>query len=243
MPSEIGEFVSPLKEESGDAYPFGSDPNGKYYHFVSFASLGDTQWDGIVYEEKFTATSTLAPSGSTRYEAENLRNDKPENEGSGNRSVAWCEGVKGYGIGERINMSVRTMAIYESCEDEIRIWSVMIVNGYAKNATTWKNNSRVKILRLHVGGVHWCDLHLADVIKPQVFKFPEGSKIYPIKSGKKVSKEGKFAQPSDYDLDNWPTAPVRQTDLTFEIIEVYPGDKYDDTCITGIAIDIYAGIY
>ena len=245
-PVETGEFVRPFgEEEVEDAYTFHPDPNGKYYHFENFVTGGDSSWDAYwKYEEQFTATSTLAPSGTVRYDANNLRNDKAREMGGGDRSITWCEGVKGYGIGERIAMRVRTLALYER-PDGPCFTKVMIVNGYAKDETVWKNNTRVKILRLYVNNKHWCDLHLADVIKPQIFTFPAGLEIIPAVSGKKIAPEGIFVKPVDAKNGyNWPESPVvYQTDLTFEIIEVYPGYKFDDTCITGIALDSAGGIY
>ena len=199
-PAKIGEFARPYSDdEEGDAYMFHPDPNGKYYHFEEFVTGGDSQWDAIWrYEEKFTATSSLSPSGNTRYDAENLRNDKSRNEGGGDRSVAWCEGAKGYGIGERVSMSVITKGACSENDDEVRFWQLMIVNGYARNETTWKNNTRVKVLRLYVGDRRWCDLLLADVIKPQIFTFPDDLQIYITKYGKKIPEEGAFSKPFDY---------------------------------------------
>jgi len=220
-PSEIGEFASP-KETEG-TYGFVADPNGKYYHFPSFVSKGNSQWDVFLYEEEFTASSVLAPQGNFRYVTDNLRNDK---RWGGDRSVTWCEGVKGYGIGERINMRIKTLAKLKNNEKSLHFKALMIVNGYAKNETAWKNNSRVKILRLYVGSSHWCDLYLEDINKPQIFSFPKHLHIYPAKSGKSTSKEVESS------------STTYQTDLIFEIIEVYPGSRFDDTCITGIALDV-----
>ena len=253
-PEYIDEFARPYSQKEIDSgagdgtYNFQPDPNGKYYHYESFVGDGNSQWDAIwIYEEKFTATSTLAPSGNTRYDAENLRNDKLRDEGGGDRTVAWCEGVKGYGIGERITMSVRTKGACSENDDKVYFYSLMIVNGYAKDETTWKNNSRVKLLRLYVGDKHWCDLHLTDTIKPQLFMFYTDLGIFITQCGKKIPEKGAFSKPPDYSFTSgcWysPETPVYQTDLTFEILEVYPGDKYDDTCITGIALNSAGGIY
>jgi hypothetical protein len=106
----------------------------------------------------------------------------------------------------------------------------MVVNGYAKNQTAWKNNSRVKAMKLYVGGKHWYDLNLKDVIKPQIFNLEHI--IEPDKSGKKVATQAEGKKISTY-----------QTDLSFEIVEVYPGDKFDDTCITGITLNGYSDVY
>jgi uncharacterized protein (TIGR02145 family) len=240
-PSEIGEFASVglANPNDGDAYYFHADPNGKYYHFGSFVSDGDTQWDGLWYSEKFTATSTLAPQGKVNYSAENLQNDKAaeDRKVGGIRGTTWCEGVKGYGTGERVTMSIETRAAYN---DVVSFDALLIVNGYAKDAAAWKNNTRVKTLRLYVGGRAWCDLQLSDVMKPQIFTLPDDLHIVPAKSGKVVSK----AAASTEETNEGNRFPAYKTDLTFEIIKVYPGDKYDDTCITGIALDILtSGVY
>jgi hypothetical protein len=233
-PSEIGEFARYLtdKEEPDGAYDFANDPNGEYYHFIGFVSGGDTRWDGMYYKEEFTASSALAPQGNIRYDVANLQNNTRF---GGSRSFSWCEGVKGHGIGERVNMHITTQGFYS--DDGIGFFELMIVNGYAKNQTVWKNNSRVKILRLYVGGKYWCDLHLKDVVKPQIFRLPKHLLIEPHVSGKKA------AIPAGFEQHESIKGAVRQTDLSFEIIEVYPGDKYDDTCITGIALNGFSNVY
>jgi hypothetical protein len=205
------------------AYQFMDDPNGTYYHFISYVSDGGSESDNISHEDAFTTSSTLAPQGKVRYDAANLQNNTSF---GGDRSITWCEGVKGHGIGERVNMRITAQKFVLPHSENDAIWfsELMIVNGYAKNQTTFKNNSRAKILRLNVGGKHWADLHLKDVIKPQVFSLPL---IESNKAGKKIAE----GNPNDgiYGV-------TYQIDLSFEITEVYPGDKYEDTCITGIAL-------
>ena len=234
-PTTIDEFkrlMTPAEAEvEGGAYDYKDDPNGSYYHFWGYVSGGNTSWDGMYYEEEFGVSSVLSPQGNNSYGAENLQNNR--NYG-GDRSFTWCEGVNGHGIGERVNMRIRTQGFYS--EDGIGLFEVMIVNGYAKNQTVWKNNSRVKILRLYVGDKHWCDLHLMDIMKPQIFRFPEHLLIEPHKVGKKIEIPEEFVQ------TEWIKSVPYQTDLTFEIIEVYPGDKFEDTCITGIAINGYSNL-
>jgi hypothetical protein len=238
--SEFGAFgVDP---EEGKSW-FVRNPDGEFYHFYAYTGYGDSQWDVFqAYEERFTASSSLPPAAKIKYGADNLSNDiwRDDYHVGGLRSTAWCEGVKGYGIGEWVNMSIRTKSYYEQKNDDICFVELMIVNGYAKDAVTWKNNSRVKTLRLYVGDTHWCDLLLDDDIKPQIFQLKENDMIYPAKLGKPIPEKGAFSKPLNNDA---PEITIFQTDLKFEIIEVYPGDKYDDTCITGIAVDVYGGIY
>jgi hypothetical protein len=225
-PSEIGEFESPVDINHDDYPSFQPDPKGKHYNFWNFSTEGCSVFCAILgYEVSVNASSTLPQINNTKYEPENLLEPI--------RDAVWCEGVKGYGIGERINMSIKLKAHFEGQEDQIYFPDLMIVNGHARTDTTWKNNSRVKTLRLYVGGEPWRDLHLEDTIKPQIFSFAKGEEIYPVKSGKKISVP-------DWENENdGPNAATYQTDFSFEIIEVYPGAKYDDTCITGIVFNVY----
>ena len=233
-PSRIGEFATP--DNNGDAYAFQPNPKGKYYHFENFATDGCSVFCGIEdYEEEFSATSTLAQIKDITYGPENLHNFSEDEIKGGSRENVWCEGVKGHGIGERVNMSIKLRAPFVQQADIICFPALMIVNGHAKNETTWKNNSRVKTLRLYVGGEPWCDLKLKDTIKPQIFEFGDDERIYPAKSGRKID----IWTPTNYD------GPflTYQTDFGFEIVEVYPGAKYDDTCITGISFDIFFQVH
>ena len=246
-PVRIGEFAASDENSDDGTYPYRPDPKGKYYHFYDFMMGGDSQWDVFLYyEEQFTATSTLPPIKGITYGPENLLNGVVwgERRDGGNREDVWCEGVKGYGFGERVNMRVITKAWYDN-DDNIYFTDLMIVNGHAKNETTWKNNSRVKTLRLYAGGEPWCDLQLKDTIKPQIFALGENLRIYPAKSGKAIPEHGALAEYIRNLNPNIeiPKTPTYQTDLSFEIVEVYRGAKYDDTCITGIALNVYGGLY
>ena len=237
------EFLRPAKESEEEyfgTFPYTHSSNGQFYHFDATVSEVLRGWGGLFVDEvKYTATSSLAPSGNISYDAQNLDYvDVYDDAGGGrlgNRKTAWCEGVEGYGIGESVTMSIITQTGEIEKDRAYKYGPLMIVNGYAKDAVTWKDNSRVKTLRLYVGNTYWCDLHIADIIEPQIFRFPSYMAIYPAKHGKEIPAKGKFE-------DHIEGMPIYQTDLRFEIIEVYPGDKYDDTCITGISISLYGGI-
>ncbi|MCL2183737.1 MAG: hypothetical protein FWB85_09745 [Chitinispirillia bacterium] len=230
-PSAIVDYGSHMPSSS----PFSSDG---FFHFSGYVGIfreENSQWHFGQYKEEFSSSSALPPSKSITYYASNLRNE--DYRAGGTRGAAWCEGVKGYGIGERVDMQVSTLANTAKSEDAMYFKSLMIVNGYTKNETTWRNNTRVKTLRLYVGGKHWCDLQLNDVIKPQVFNLPENLRIYPKKSGQRIPIDGNFTR-----IANSAGRHGYQLDLSFEILEVYPGAKFDDTCITGIALDIFGGV-
>ena len=81
-----------------------------------------------------------------------------------------------------------------------------IVNGYAKNEKLFKANSRVKKLKLTIDGTKEYILELEDTMNPQLFDI-------------------EYEQEPDFDKLN----AVR---AEFEILEVYKGEKYEDTVIT-----------
>jgi hypothetical protein len=81
-----------------------------------------------------------------------------------------------------------------------------IINGYTKTPATWINNTRVKTFRVwHNSEPVFC-IELLDTDRPQTVSFIQGHTIY--------------LDPGDI--------------VYLEIIDIYPGDKYEDTAITEI---------
>ena len=115
--------------------------------------------------------------------------------------TAWVEGKKDEGIGEHLE--------YYFKNDSPRITEIIISNGYMKSEETWKNNNRVKKLKLYVNGVPLGVLNLKDSRTDQYFS---------------VGTLGHNKNGTDLILK-------------FEILEVYKGSKYNDTAITEIYFD------
>ena len=115
--------------------------------------------------------------------------------------TAWVEGKKDEGIGEYLE--------YYFKNDSPRITEIIISNGYMKSEETWKNNNRVKKLKLYVNGVPFGILNLKDSRTDQYFE---------------VGTLGHNKNGTDLILK-------------FEILEVYKGSKYNDTEITEIYFD------
>ncbi|NMH26631.1 NADase-type glycan-binding domain-containing protein [Flavobacterium silvaticum] len=122
---------------------------------------------------------------------------------------AWIEGVKGYGIGEFV--------VYHFPPENPRITEIIVVNGYVKSAKLWKENSRVKKLKMYVDDNVFAVLNLSDSRNEQHFKIgPLG-----------------YSDRQNWDiLKNKPWWTIK-----FEILEVYPGSKFEDTVITEIYFD------
>lgn len=150
--------------------------------------------------DTLSALSELKPFKGIPYSAKNIHDLSYK--------TAWIEGVPGYGIGESIT--------YHLPPQNPRITEVIVVNGYVKSDRAWRDNSRVKKLKMYVDGKPVGVLLLADTKQEQHFKFdPLG-----------------YSDREDVDLYNKPWWTI-----TFEIMEVYQGDKYDDTAITEIYFD------
>jgi hypothetical protein len=126
-----------------------------------------------------------------------------------NYSTAWVEGVKGDGIGEYL--------VYHFEAGRPRITDIIVANGYVKSEKAWTENSRVKKLKLYYNNKPIAILNLEDKRQEQSFHFtkPFGNK--------RDNHENLIKK------NSWT--------LRFEILEVYPGDKYDDTAITEIYFD------
>ncbi len=149
-------------------------------------------------------SSSLAAQGENIYDENSIRDDDVR--------TAWVEGVKGYGIGEYVEFTFNYNAP--------RATSVIISNGYNKNAATWKNNSRVKTLNIYENDKLLMIVNLADTRDLQSFDLP-----HPIPNRKGASGL------SQYD-DSKPPVHLRMM-----ISEVYKGDKYDDTAISEITFE------
>ncbi|MCS7037965.1 MAG: Hint domain-containing protein [Saprospiraceae bacterium] len=137
------------------------------------------------------ASSTLSPIKRFNYEAGNAHDFSLR--------TAWVEGVAGYGIGESIT--------FRFPKQSPPVTRVEIYNGYMKSEKTWKDNSRVKQLKVYVNDRPSFLLNLKDIHSKQIFSLDT-------------------LQGTDEDLY-----------LKFEITDVYKGDKYEDVAIAEIEFD------
>ncbi|MCC5916617.1 MAG: hypothetical protein JJU02_04745 [Cryomorphaceae bacterium] len=174
------------------------------------ATLNEGYWDIIGVgcswycgggQDTLSASSELEPSEGNNYSAKNAHDLSYK--------TAWIEGVPGYGIGEYLTYHIRPQ--------NPRITKVIIVNGYVKSEKTWKENSRVKKLKMYIDDKPFAMLLLEDTRQEQIFSFE------PLGYSDRVNWDDLHKKP-------WWT-------MKFEIAEVYKGDKYDETAITEIYFD------
>jgi len=223
-PHVIKDFVNDAVMEGEE---FSYDSNGKGFVFEDNIEIGCGWWCGTNVFTMAEASSALQGDGELDYSAENIL--------VSNRECAWVEGKDDYGIGESITIHklYAPSAYYhylfyeqeyfdenEAFDDDEREIPVTylegsfqyrelcIVNGYAESETLWKQNSRVKTLRMYINDVPYAYLSLVDTIKPQYFPLYEVSLHF----------------------------GVAYT-FKFEIVDVYEG-VLEDTCLTGILFDV-----
>jgi len=175
-----------------------------------YGEVYDSMWDVIgggcswycgAGGYKVTTSSELSSQGNNSYNSENLKDFSFK--------TAWVEGVDGYGIGEYIEYS------FEPTHP--RLTKIFLVNGYVKSKKAWKNNSRVKKIKMYLNDIPYAIINLKNIYSEQYFE------VDPI--GHSDRKDVEKLKQQDKII------------LKFEILEVYKGEKYDDTAITEIYFD------
>lgn len=183
----------------------GNDWTDEGYSYISIQP--DYQFSSV--------SSALKPHGENVYDKNSISDLSYK--------TAWVEGVKGYGIGE--------CATFEFPPLNPRINEVIIANGYIKDKKTWKNNSRVKQLKMYLNDSLYAILNLQDVYAEQSFVVPTIG-FSPRKHIPAIyrTKEGVLMNERNGEI-------VPPIIIKFQISAVYKGDKYDDTAITEIYFD------
>ena len=145
---------------------------------------------GVV--ESVSASNYLKPQGKFTYEGKNAHDF--------NHEKVWA--TDGNGVGASL--------IYEFAGKNPRITTVKILNGHVKTEKAWRENSRVKRLKMYYMDKPYAILELEDSRTLQEFE---------------VGVLG----PHSETAPNWT--------LKFEILEIYPGTKYQDTVIAELFFD------
>ena len=145
---------------------------------------------GVV--ESVTASNCLKPIGKFTYEGKNAHDF--------NHESVWA--TDGNGVGASL--------VYEFAGKNPRITTIKILNGHVKTEKAWRENSRVKRLKVYYMDKPYAILELEDSRTLQEFE---------------VGVLG----PHSETAPNWT--------LKFEILEIYPGSKYGDTVIAELYFD------
>lgn len=196
------------------------DENAPNFGYIDWQAPGCSSWCGAYGFELEVKASSELTSSDGRYNANNVRVQ--------DRQGTWAEGTEGPGIGESLTYRQScTYGIdnkwealtYDNRNPELdgfmRYSEICIVNGYAKTPKAWEENGRVQKLLMYVEDRPYAWLELEDTILPQYFLLPE----------------------DDIKVLNGGMLEAR-----FEIVEVYPGSLYEDTCLTGLVME-FTGRY
>lgn len=96
----------------------------------------------------------------------------------------------------------------DNASKNLGITQIILANGYKKSKAIWQENTRVKRLKMFVNGKPYGFLELLDAFE---FQFIDIGKIM--------------------------LPPQKITTIRFEIVEVYPGSKFQDTAISELLFD------
>ncbi|HRF07365.1 MAG TPA: hypothetical protein PL193_01790 [Xanthobacteraceae bacterium] len=110
---------------------------------------------GQFAELRYCVNSAKAPEGELAF--------GPEAFVSGESGKVWCEGVTGYGIGEIVTLHFKP---------GVRLQQFAILNGYGKTPQTFKDNSRVKLLRIQTSDGFATIVTLPDKAEEHIVKLP-----------------------------------------------------------------------
>ena len=125
----------------------------------------------------------------------------------GDPRTAWVEGDSDYGIGEYFNivLDVHNLTSVGA--------TLIILNGLQKSVDLWRMNSRVKTFKIYCNNVPTCYLRLEDNMALQYFSIHESLK-----------DSGVLSNLTEF-----------MVTLRFEIVDIYPGERWKDVCVSEIS--------
>lgn len=171
--------------------------------------LTDIEPDADI-EITFPCKLVLLASSSSVLEPEGIKYI-PANSCDNDLHTAWVEGIAGPGIGETLQLDISPSWAGGKLGGYYLIEKIGIINGYAKNQTVFKSNNRVKKVLL-------------------TLEFYNEEAGFSSESMEFTLEDKMELQYIIFD------APKKISVLTIKILDVYKGDKYDDTCISEVLI-------
>jgi Pretoxin HINT domain len=169
---------------------YNDEDNANKEDYLAVGEIGCSWYCGGG-PDSIIASSELKPNGKLDY--------KPDNCHDFSLRTAWVEGASGNGIGQSLTYRFQKLSP--------PVTEVLIYNGYMKSKQAWKDNARVKQLKLYINNKPYAIFNLKDTTALQIFSI-----------GSHQGKKGDLY-------------------LKFEIVDVYKGDKYEDVAISEIEFD------
>ncbi len=181
------------------------------------------------------ATSFLKPSGRPprkaqdpddptwgRYESWTCRYN-PGNIADKNPKTAWVEGIKGYGIGELVLIPCLDL------QKPVKIW-----NGYGKSPKLFTANGRVKTAKIYVIQAEIKDVTQYGTIYEKITTIAQSTVSLKDKNSFQPLSIPAFEKKQYFNKLREANEDYKYL-LGIEILEVYKGSKYEDTCICEIS--------
>lgn len=202
------------------------------------------EWQDLDLFGSYTATSTL--KGEDRFGGE-TRPYSVKNLGDGDPKTCWAEGVDGHGIGEKIYLMVQGNPK-----------TLKIINGYGKSPELFAKNGRVKAFRATPLAAYMLPGDVTEVAAkyrakrcgpPQKLEVKDlqTQQTIPMKfDWRAISErigaislefEREFSKEIEERRSGCEDRYYQKVVLCLDIAEVYPGDKFEDTCISELEIE------
>ncbi|MFT5680429.1 MAG: hypothetical protein ACI8RZ_001335 [Myxococcota bacterium] len=146
----------------------------------------------------------------------------------GDLSTAWCEGDSGVGLHESINITLSKPGVIEA---------ILVHGGYFKSAPLLAANGRVRALNMVAGDAEGPQIR-ANVILQDPAAVPAADPCTPGETMALSADEWFSRTQNAHGALFWTNDGDAQTvnQISFTLADVYPGAKYQDTCISEIQI-------
>lgn len=232
-------FSSDSLKSGGDVvYNFEVTPNKyKFENNIISMHLTDVEPD---FDIRFSFTdlfyhnaeaSSELKSKNEQYAAKNVFDNNP--------STAWAEGACGSGINENIKIDFAPYTAGGKIEGSTLVSQIGIINGYAKSKEVFMSNNRVKKIRisyysrLGLEGYNTQELMQNDKILGSS-GIQSNNNYDPILNevilGEYLVEDKMEMQYIQFD------EPLLASYIKITILDVYKGDKFDDTCISEVKV-------
>lgn len=187
-----------------------------YYHPSSFYSLLEGYVPHNAYRMKVS-------SEQKNYPATNLTDM--------NLATAWVPANKG-GIGDWVEFDIKEK------DSQERVVSLLFVNGYHKNQTSYEQNNRVKKLMVTLTYAEEYTDTLFFTLPDAAYQ-PLNLTTLTYQSTDVYDEYYEYYQPETLVADLFLTDNPAKSIIRLTILDVYKGTKYDDTCISEIFLYRY----
>ncbi len=232
-------FSSDSLKSGGDVvYNFEVTPNKyKFENNIISMHLIDVEPDfdiRISFTDLFyhnPESSSILKSKSDQYSAKNVIDNNP--------STAWVEGVSGPGINENIKIDFTPYTAGGKIEGSTLINKIGIINGYSKDKDTFKSNNRVKKIRitynyrLHLDEIEGKNSNPNDKVLGSlgINEFNDQE----LRDKEKILGEYLLEDKMEMQYIQF-DEPLLASYIKITILDVYKGDKFDDTCISEVKV-------